>query len=77
MPIATRATPVDVDSLPELLNVHHLEAFLGLSLGSAYRLMSMEGFPALRLGGRLRVRKGSLLRWLDETEVLCAQSRGQ
>jgi predicted DNA-binding transcriptional regulator AlpA len=68
MPIATRATPVDVDTLPELLNVHHLQAFLGLSRDSAYRLMKAPRFPVLRLGASLRVRKSSLLHWLAEME---------
>ena len=54
------------DDLPLFLNAEQLAQLLGISISSAYELMSEKGFPSLRIGKRLLVPKDKFIAWTDE-----------
>ena len=54
------------DDLPLFLNAEQLAQLLGISISSAYELMSEKGFPSLRIGKRLLVPKDKFITWADE-----------
>ena len=54
------------DDLPLFLNADQLAQLLGISISSAYELMSEKGFPSLRIGKRLLVPKDKFIAWADE-----------
>ena len=63
---------MQLDSLPEILTVEEAAAVLRVSRGTAYQLARQylttgggDGLPVMRLGRRLVVPKGRLVRWLE------------
>jgi excisionase family DNA binding protein len=61
----TVATITDVDALPAVLTVAHLQQIMGISREVAYRLTHTSGFPVVRLGRSIRVPRAAFLRWLE------------
>lgn len=53
------------DELPLFLSAKHLEALLGISRSAVYKLMNSEGFPMVRIAGRLMCPKDSFQRWVE------------
>ena len=53
------------DELPLMLNVVQVAAVLGISRAGAYDLVHSEGFPTLKIGGRIVVPKDKLWEWID------------
>ena len=53
------------EELPLYLNADTVAKLLGISISSAYELMSEEGFPSVRIGKRLIVPKGNLQAWVE------------
>ncbi len=60
------ATIIDLDALPAVLNMRHVQLLLGISRVKAYELASSRGFPAMRIGRAIRVSRQALVRWMDE-----------
>ena len=54
------------DELPLFLNAETVAQALGVSISTAYEVMHEPGFPALRVGSRMVVPKGSFIRWAEE-----------
>ena len=54
------------DELPLMLTVDDVAGVLGISLAGTYELVKTEGFPHLRVGGRIIVPKEKFIAWLDE-----------
>ena len=54
------------DDLPLFLNANLVAQVLGVSISTAYEVMHGPGFPALRVGSRMVVPKGSFIRWAEE-----------
>ena len=46
-------------------NVEELAEVLGIGLPAARNMIHIEGFPALKVGGRYLIPKQALQRWLD------------
>lgn len=55
----------DLDQLPAMLTMYQVRDILGVSTPYTYELARMPGFPALRLGRRIRVPKAAFLQWID------------
>ena len=53
------------DELPLLLNVKQLADLLGVSDSSVYELIQEDGFPSLRIGKRIVIRKEELREWIS------------
>ena len=53
------------DELSLMLNVVQVAAVLGISRAGAYELVHSEGFPTLKIGGRIVVPKDRLREWID------------
>ena len=54
------------DELPLMLSVPEVAAVLGISRAGAYELVRSDGFPALKIGGRIVVPKDKLIAWVNE-----------
>ncbi|GEM_PF-897016 len=53
------------DDAPAMLSYKDLMSLLGISKETAYELMHSKGFPAIRIGRNIKVRKDALLSWLN------------
>jgi excisionase family DNA binding protein len=60
------ATVRDLDDLPAVLTIKHVQDVLGICRPKAYELAHTEGFPALRILRTIRVPKDAFRRWLNE-----------
>lgn len=54
------------NSVTSCIGVPEMAKRLGLSLPTAYRLASSEGFPAFRVGRRWLVNEKMLEKWVNE-----------
>lgn len=68
----------EINSMPQIMNVKEVSAFLGIPQSTTYDLMHRADFPTLRVGARLLVSRANLLKWMLEhtngTEAADAQS---
>lgn len=53
------------DDLPLILNVTDVASILSISKVSAYGLVKSVGFPAVRVGRRIKIPKAAFITWLD------------
>ncbi len=53
------------DELPLFINAKTLADTLGISISSAYELMTEKGFPSIRIGKRLVVQKEKFISWIN------------
>jgi excisionase family DNA binding protein len=60
------ATITDLDALPAVLTMRHVQQILGVSRVTAYELTHRHGFPVIRLGRSIRVPRAALIRWMDQ-----------
>ena len=54
------------DDLPLFLNADTVAKVLGVSPSSGYELMHEPGFPVLRIGNRMVVRREQCIQWVNE-----------
>lgn len=54
------------DELPLILNVPDIASILSISKVSAYGLVKSDGFPAVRVGRRIKIPKAAFIDWLDK-----------
>ena len=54
------------ETLPTVLSVKDLTAFLGIPQSSVYDLMHRADFPTLHVNARLLVTKANLKTWIEE-----------
>ena len=67
----SKGTVTDVNDLPLVLTMRHVQAVIGCAKDVAYRLPHIQGFPVIRLGKSIRVPRDKFLLWLE------AQANGQ
>lgn len=60
------ATIRDLQELPAILTMKHIQDVLGICKPKVYELAHTEGFPVVKLGRAFRVPREAFLRWLDE-----------
>lgn len=53
------------DELPLMLSVPEVAAVLGISRAGTYELVKSDGFPSLKIGGRIVVPKEKFISWID------------
>ncbi|KKX55691.1 DNA-binding protein [Brevibacillus borstelensis cifa_chp40] len=51
------------EDLPEVMDVKHIQKFLGLSHVTAYELANSNEFHVVRIGRRIKIPKQSFLEW--------------
>ena len=54
----------DIDALPAVLTLQHVQDVLGISRPKTYELAHTQGFPVVRFGRAIRVPREAFLRWL-------------
>ncbi len=54
------------DELPPNIDVKTLAKVLGICLSNAYDLVHEEGFPSVRIGGRIIVPRKDFISWVEE-----------
>jgi excisionase family DNA binding protein len=59
------ATITDIEELPAVLTMRHVQEVLGISRVKAYELTHRRGFPVVRFGRAIRVPREAFLRWLE------------
>lgn len=52
--------------LPEMITVSDIKKHLHIGHDRAYQLISLKGFPAMKLGKRYIIQKDKYLKWLEE-----------
>lgn len=60
------ALAVQLEELPLVLTMKHIQEITGLSKPKVYELAHTHGFPVIRFGRAMRVPREAFLRWLDE-----------
>ena len=53
----------------ELLTVREVQEMLGISKSGVYRLLHTDGFPALKIGNLVKVRRTELEAWLEAQKI--------
>ena len=61
------------DELPLMLSVLEVASVLGISRAGACELVRSDGFPALKIGGRIVVPKEKFIQWVDEKTSVSAK----
>ena len=56
----------EINSMPQIMNVKEVSAFLGIPQSTTYDLMHRADFPTLRINARLLVSRANLLKWMLE-----------
>jgi excisionase family DNA binding protein len=59
------ATITNLDTLPAVLTLRHVQEILGVSRPKTYELAHTHGFPVVRIGRAIRVPREAFVRWLD------------
>ncbi|MBQ8249263.1 MAG: helix-turn-helix domain-containing protein [Clostridia bacterium] len=54
------------EDLPLMMNAESVANALGISRASAYELLKKEGFPALRIEGRVVVPRDKFIEWVEQ-----------
>ena len=54
-----------LDELPMFTDVKTIAAILGISQSAGYELMHEEGFPSIKIGGRIIVPRDKFKSWID------------
>ena len=65
------STIKNYEELPLFINAEQLSNALGISISSAYELMSEKDFPSMRVGKRMLVPREKFIAWVNQ------QSRGE
>ena len=60
------ATVKDIQALPAVLTMKHIQEVLGLSKPKTYELAHTRGFPVVKFGKALRVPRDAFLHWLND-----------
>ena len=55
-----------LDELPAMLTVMDIKVLFGIGKAQAYELVHSEDFPAMKVGGSIKVPKHRLLDWIDQ-----------
>ena len=53
----------------EFLTVREVQEMLGISKSGVYRLLHTDGFPALKIGNLVKVRRTELEAWLEAQKI--------
>ena len=61
-----KCTYKNYEDLPLMLNAESVGNALGISRASAYELLKKEGFPALRIEGRVVVPRDKFIEWVEQ-----------
>ncbi|MFV0518478.1 MAG: helix-turn-helix domain-containing protein [Aminipila sp.] len=54
------------DDLPLYLTIKDLQKIFGIGQVQAYELAHSEGFPAMKVGGAIRIMKPLLIEWIKK-----------
>ena len=53
----------------EFLTVREVQEMLGISKSGVYRLLHTDGFPALKIGNLVKIRRTELEAWLEAQKI--------
>jgi excisionase family DNA binding protein len=59
----------NVEELPVVLTMEHVQRALGLSRQKTYELPHVRGFPVVRFGRAIRVPRDAFMKWLETQAV--------
>jgi hypothetical protein len=56
---------ISSEELPEVMEVRHIQQFLGIGQVQAYELANSGQFHVVRIGRRIKIPKKSFLKWFE------------
>ena len=59
---------MNLDQYPDVLTLHECQQILQVSRGTILRLLHEDELPAFRVGNRWRVRRESMLAFIEKSE---------
>lgn len=59
----------EVKGTPNLMNIQQAAEYLGLSVGTMYQWRSQHKVPYIKVGHKVKFKKGQLDQWLAERTV--------
>jgi len=68
VPASTVKNYRELDNYPDLMKVTDVKDYLRIGTNAAYELMNHPKCPTLRFGSSLRIRKQSLIQFLEDME---------
>ncbi len=54
------------DELPQMFSVAQLSQVLSISRTAAYDLTKEDGFPSVKIGGRVLIHREKFFKWLEK-----------
>lgn len=60
---------IDVNQLPQSLEVHHIQAILQCGRKQAYELVNSGAFHVVKVGSKFRISKRIFLQWFEGQET--------
>lgn len=58
-----------IEELPEVLNVSHVQKFLGISKNAAYELVNSKSFHVVKIGRIYKIPKKSFAQWFEGQKI--------
>jgi excisionase family DNA binding protein len=58
-------TEIGRDDLPEVLEPHHVQKYLGIGKGQAYELCNSNSFRTVKVGRLIKIPKKHFLDWFE------------
>ncbi len=62
------STRVHSSEIPEFLTINELQKVIRLSRPSLNKLLTVKGFPYIKIGSKVLVPKADLIQWLNENK---------
>jgi excisionase family DNA binding protein len=69
---SSQGLPTQFDTLPRILTVEEMAAFLGIGRSLAYSLVKRGEIPSVRLGRLYRIPRDTLMDWLERESAASA-----
>lgn len=60
---------INIDQLPQSLEVHHIQAILQCGRKQAYELVNSGAFHVVKVGSKFRISKRIFLQWFEGQET--------
>ena len=57
---------LSIDDLPYCIKVEDVAKLMGISRGTAFKVVKDHNFPAVRVGKRIIVLRDNFINWLEE-----------
>lgn len=60
---------MDTNNLPSILQIKHVQQYLGFSKSHTYEVVKAPDFPLLKINNRMLVQRDDFFKWLETKRV--------